>query len=111
MMSLPNSASSRLLPERNPSPTPTSSNRDPTPHAMPNIVRNERSLCAHRFLKICPKISITVRISRPTLECQTAPTHYQDAERRLSITALKKRIRPFFQSDAENSTRDPDPRP
>src|ERR1051326_1298002 len=62
MMSLPNSASSRLFPERKPSPTPTSSNKDPTPHAIPNIVRNERSLCAHRLRKICPKMSNNVRM-------------------------------------------------
>src|SRR5882724_1084605 len=62
MMSLPNSASSRLFPERKPSPTPTSNNKDPTPQAIPNMVRNERSLCAHRLRKICPKMSNTVRI-------------------------------------------------
>ena len=63
-MSLPNSASSRLLPERKPSPTPTSRSKDPTPHAMPNMVRNERNLCAHRLRKICPKMSVTLRITR-----------------------------------------------
>src|SRR5579872_3849095 len=62
MMFLPNSANSRLLPERKPSPTPTSSNSDPTPQAIPNMVRNERSLCAHKLRKICPKMSKTVRI-------------------------------------------------
>src|SRR5271163_2844297 len=62
MMSRPNSAISRLLPERKPSPTPTSSSNDPTPQAMPNIVRNERSLCAQRLRKICAKMSKTVRI-------------------------------------------------
>src|SRR6202165_381614 len=62
MMSLPNSDNSRLLPERKPSPTPTSSSRDPTPQAIPNMVRNERSLCAQRLRKICAKMSRTVRI-------------------------------------------------
>src|SRR5438067_4904153 len=62
MMSLPNSANSRLLPERKPSPTPTSSSKDPTPQAMPNMVRNDRSLCAHRLRKICANMSKTVRI-------------------------------------------------
>src|SRR5579863_5070995 len=62
MMSLPNSANSRLLPERKPSPTPTSSSNDPTPQAIPNMVRNERSLCAQRLRKICAKMSETVRI-------------------------------------------------
>src|SRR5215475_4711002 len=62
MMSRPNSARLRLFPERKPSPTPTSSNKDPTPQAIPNMVRNERSLCAHRLRKICPKMSNTVRM-------------------------------------------------
>src|SRR5437016_4482432 len=62
MMSLPNSANSRLLPERKPSPTPTSSSKDPTPQAIPNMVRKERSLCTQRLRKICAKISRTIRI-------------------------------------------------
>src|SRR5579863_463506 len=62
MMSLPNSAISRLLPERKPSPTPTKSSNDPTPQAMPNMVRNERNLCAHRLRKICTKMPKIVRI-------------------------------------------------
>ena len=35
---------------------------EPTPQAIPNIVRNERSLCAQRLRKICAKMSKTVRI-------------------------------------------------
>jgi hypothetical protein len=62
MISLPNSANSRLLPERKPSPTPTRSSKEPTPQAIPNMVRNERSLCAQRLRKICAKMSDTVRI-------------------------------------------------
>src|SRR5215472_4939902 len=62
MMSRPNSASSRLLPERKPSPTPTKRSRDPTPQAMPNMVRKERSLCAQRLRKIWAKMSDTDRI-------------------------------------------------
>src|SRR5271167_5020260 len=62
MIFLPNSANSRLLPERKPSPTPTSKSKDPTPQAIPNMVRNERSLCAHRLRKICAKMSKTVRM-------------------------------------------------
>ena len=72
MMSLPNSAISRLLPERKPSPTPTSSSNDPTPQAMPNMVRNERSLCAHRLRKICAKMSRTVRMIERYCTCSTA---------------------------------------
>src|SRR3984957_20846963 len=63
MMSRPNSAISRLLPERKPSPTPTSNSNEPTPQAMPNMVRNERSLWAQRLRKICAKMSKTVRIT------------------------------------------------
>ena len=57
MMSSPSEFNSRRLPERNPSPSPTSSKSDPTPQAMPNMVRNERSLCAHKVRNICRRIS------------------------------------------------------
>src|ERR1700719_1757484 len=63
MMSLPYWASSRLLPERKPSPKPTSKSKDPTPHAMPNMVRNERNLCAQRVRKIWAKMSTTMRMT------------------------------------------------
>src|SRR3954454_4416803 len=58
----PNSARLRLFPERKPSPKPTSSSNDPTPQATPNIVRNERSLCAQRVRRTCPKISRIIRM-------------------------------------------------
>src|SRR6266699_154814 len=44
MMSLPNSANSRLLPERKPSPTPTSSSKDPTPPGDPEHGENRAQL-------------------------------------------------------------------
>src|SRR5947209_18120172 len=53
----------RWLPERNPSPNPTSSSNEPTPQAMPNMVRKERSLCAHRVRSVCTKISSTIRMA------------------------------------------------
>jgi hypothetical protein len=34
--------------------------QEPTPQAMPNMVRNERSLCAQRVPKICAKTSNTI---------------------------------------------------
>src|ERR1700685_1269597 len=55
-------APSRWFPERKPAPTPTKSSSEPTPQAMPNMVRNERSLCAHRLRKIWAKMSKNVRI-------------------------------------------------
>src|ERR1039458_3991172 len=61
MILLPKVSSWRRLPLRNPSPTPARSKSDPTPQAMPNMVRNERSLCAHRVRKVWPKISRSVR--------------------------------------------------
>ena len=61
MMSLPNSAIWRLLPDRKPSPRPTSSSNDPTPQAMPNMVRQERSLCAQSVRKICAKMSSSMQ--------------------------------------------------
>src|SRR5271166_4006719 len=63
----PNSDSSRLLPVRKPSPNPTSSSNDPTPQAIPNMVRKERNLCAHNVRKVCAKMSKTVRIANITL--------------------------------------------
>src|ERR1700692_3394818 len=62
MMSLPYWANSRLLPERKPSPSPTSRSKEPTPQAMPNMVRKERNLCTQRVLKICAKMSTSIRI-------------------------------------------------
>jgi len=38
-MSLPRVANERCWPERNPSPRPTSTSSEPTPQAMPNMVR------------------------------------------------------------------------
>src|SRR4029077_6175325 len=49
------------LPERNPSPSPTSSSREPTPQAIPNMVRKERSLCAQRVCRVWPKMSKITR--------------------------------------------------
>src|SRR5882762_6220595 len=45
------------LPERNPSPKPTNKSREPTPQAMPNMVRNERSLWAQRLRRVWAKMS------------------------------------------------------
>src|ERR1039458_10523946 len=72
MMFSPYSARPRLFPERNPSPRPTSSISDPTPHATPNIVRNERSLCAQSVRKICAKMSSIIRIMTNDRHCTFA---------------------------------------
>ncbi len=53
----PSSSNCLRLPERKPSPRPTSNSREPTPQAMPNMVRNERSLCAHSVRRVWPKMS------------------------------------------------------
>src|SRR6266436_8178781 len=63
MMFLPKVSSCLRLPLRNPSPTPASSSSEPTPHAIPNIVRNDRNLCAHRVRRVCAKVSSSMRIS------------------------------------------------
>ena len=44
--SLPKVANCRCWPLRKPSPSPTSTSNDPTPHAIPNMVRKLRSLFA-----------------------------------------------------------------
>src|SRR5258708_3010634 len=59
MIFSPYSERPRWLPVLKPSPRPTSRSREPTPQAMPNMVRKERSLCAQRGPKICVKTSIT----------------------------------------------------
>src|SRR5271155_1591554 len=64
MMFLPKVSSWRRFPLRKPSPTPANSNSDPTPQAMPNMVRNERSLCAHRVRNVWPKVSRSMRIGQ-----------------------------------------------
>src|SRR6185369_1468756 len=58
----PSESNCFLLPDRNPSPTPTSSNKDPTPQAIPNMVKNERSLCAQSVRRVWPKISNSTRM-------------------------------------------------
>ncbi len=63
MMSSPKELSSLRLPERKPSPNPTRSSNDPTPQAIPNMVRKERNLCAQRVRSICR------RISKNTIAC------------------------------------------
>src|SRR5690348_5580905 len=73
IMSFPNSANSRLLPDRNPSPTPTSNSSDPTPQAIPNMVRNERSLFAHKLRRIWVKMSWTVLIIEKPLRRHSRP--------------------------------------
>ena len=47
-MFLPKVSSSLRLPLPKPSPTPISSSSDPTPQAIPNMVRKERGLCARQ---------------------------------------------------------------
>src|SRR5207302_1091455 len=49
-------------PLRNPSPSPTSSSSDPTPQAIPNMVRNDRSLCAHKVATDCLTMSANICI-------------------------------------------------
>ena len=41
---------------------PRDGSNDPTPHAMPNMVKNERSLCAHKMLSTCPIVSNAILI-------------------------------------------------
>src|SRR5579872_2700016 len=56
--SLPSFARLRCCPDRNPSPRPTSTSSEPTPHAIPNIVRKLRSLLA----AIARKTSLSVSV-------------------------------------------------
>src|SRR5450755_3778458 len=56
MKSSPKLAKFLAVPARKPSPNPTRSSREPTPHAIPNIVRKERSLCVHMARNTSPKL-------------------------------------------------------
>src|SRR5579864_1453925 len=56
MKSSPKLAMLFVVPARKPSPNPTSSSSDPTPQAIPNIVRKERSLCVHMARSTSPKL-------------------------------------------------------
>ncbi len=61
--SVPSSASPLRCPERKPSPSPTSSSSDATPHAMPNIVRNDLSLLAPIERNTCARILNNARMT------------------------------------------------
>src|SRR5437660_337958 len=92
-MFLPKVSSWRRLPLRKPSPTPASSSSDPTPQAMPNMVRKERSLCAHRVRKVWVKMSRRVRIG--CLRSAGAVSHgrYQfDCRRQQSLALDREKL-------------------
>src|SRR5919204_1676673 len=61
-MFLPKVSNCLRLPVRKPSPTPISSNSEPTPQAIPNMVRKERSLCAHRVRSVWAKMASNMRM-------------------------------------------------
>src|ERR1700761_3713022 len=54
---LPRDAIWRRFPERKPSPKPINSNIDPTPQAMPNMVKKARSLLDQIARNTSPKMS------------------------------------------------------
>ena len=63
--SLPILARLRRWPLRNPSPRPTRTSSEPTPQAMPNMVRNVRSLLAIMARKTSPRMSPKFCIGEP----------------------------------------------
>src|SRR5271166_4749257 len=63
IMFCPRFASCFSWPLRKPSPRPTSNSNEPTPQAMPNMVRNERSLCAQSVDSDCRTMSSSMRIN------------------------------------------------
>src|SRR5208282_1631760 len=93
MMFLPKVSSCLRLPLRKPSPTPASSSSEPTPQAIPNMVRKDRNLCAHRVRKVCAKVSSSMRMSLPLgikgterLETLTrSRRHYFDSRKRQAL--------------------------
>src|ERR1700760_4975510 len=83
MTLLPSEAIWRRWPERKPSPKPISSNMEPTPHAMPNMVRKARSLCDQMARKTSPKMSagdciaVTQSIRVERLSCSSCLLNVQ----------------------------------
>src|SRR5580692_351564 len=69
-MSLPKLARLRCWPERKPSPRPTRTSSEPTPQAMPNMVRNVRTLLATMARKTWPRVSDNdcIKLRRTTAE-------------------------------------------
>ena len=65
--SFPILARLRRCPDLNPSPSPTSTSSEPTPQAIPNMVRNVRSLFAIMARKTSPRMSpkFCIRESQP----------------------------------------------
>src|SRR6266566_6705801 len=59
----PSSSNCLRLPERKPSPKPTNKSKEPTPQAIPNMVRNDRSLCAQSVRRVWLEISKSRRIA------------------------------------------------
>jgi len=55
MMSLPNSASSPLVPRTEAFPNANQQYKDPTPQAIPNMVRNERSFVRPQVAEDLPE--------------------------------------------------------
>ncbi len=53
----PTSCNDRVCPERNPSPNPISSSSEATPHAIPNMVKNDRNRCAQIDPNTCARMS------------------------------------------------------
>src|ERR1700726_3646866 len=66
MKSSPKLARFLAVPARKLSPNPTSSSSDPTPQAIPNMVRKERSLCVHMARNTSPKLVTNLLITEAT---------------------------------------------
>src|SRR5579864_1675661 len=101
MKSSPKLARFFAVPARKPSPSPTSSSSDPTPQAIPNMVRKERSLCVHMARNTSPRLSKNrLIIEVRTLDHQssylldntamTAVTVWSDAEHVRSLPTINR---------------------
>src|SRR5215467_6856776 len=89
MMFLPKVSSCLRLPLRKPSPTPTSNNSEPTPQAIPNMVRNERSLCAQSVRSVWLKVSNSMRMGAPHAAGDLSRQSRTDAGKRLDSQNAK----------------------
>ncbi len=96
-------------PDLKPSPSPTSISSDPTPQAMPNMVKNDRSLWAHNVRITWAKMSkaILISVSRVTpapspvlLLSNTQPKRlrfqYLDGNQQLGVSRVRVFAWPDF---------------
>src|SRR5271166_5968673 len=108
MMFLPKLSSCLRLPLRKPSPTPASNSSEPTPQAIPNMVRNERSLCAQSVRTVWEKVSSSMRIMSPPVGGRAGFSVWLfDCWKRRGLAELVSRPRDTCNNEVSSENYDP----